>query len=421
MIIIALGISCGLAPVRAAEKDADGWVSLFDGKTFDGWKITKENPKTFTIKDGAIVAKGPRAHLFYAGKVADHNFKNFELKIDVMTLKGSNGGVYFHTKYQNGGWPGKGFEVQVNNTHRDTKKSGGLYAVKDVFKATAKDGVWFTEHIIVRGKQITVKVDGKTVVEFTEATPARPPRGMGRRVLSSGTFALQGHDPRSTVYYKNIRVKMLDDKKEDKEEGFVSMFNGKDLAGWDAKPGWWYVEDGAITSQTTPKKPCKKCNYLIWKGGKPANFELRLKYKLIGGNSGVQIRSQRRKDWDTFGYQADMDAAGTWTGCVFAHARGKVAGRGTRTVIDEKGKKTITKIGDPAKLLKRVKLKDWNEYRIIAKGPELTLMINGAVMCQAVDREKGKAALNGIIALQVHPGPPMKIQFKDIRIKVFKD
>ena len=203
----------------------------------------------------------------------------------------------------------------------------------------------------------------------------------------------------------------------DDKAGFVSLFNGKDLTGWDAKPNWWYVEDGAITSQSTPEKPCKKCNYIIWKGGKPGDFELRLKYKLVGGNSGIQFRSQRRPDWDTFGYQADMDAAGTWTGCIFAHARGKVAGRGTRTVIDEKGKKTITKIGDPAKLLKSVKINDWNEYRIIAKGPKLTLMINGAVMCEAVDHQKGKAARDGIIALQVHPGPPMKVQFKDILLK----
>ena len=206
-------------------------------------------------------------------------------------------------------------------------------------------------------------------------------------------------------------------KADDDKVGFVSLFNGKDLTGWDAKPNWWYVEDGAITSQTTREKPCKKCNYLIWKGGKPGDFELRLKYKLVGGNSGIQFRSQRREDWDTFGYQADMDAAGTWTGCVFHHSRGKVAGRGTRTVIDEKGKKTVTKIGDPARLLKHVKLNDWNEYRIIAKGPKMTLMINGVVMCQAVDHQKGKAALDGIIALQVHPGPPMKVQFKDIGLK----
>ncbi|MDP6633509.1 MAG: DUF1080 domain-containing protein [Phycisphaerae bacterium] len=194
------------------DKDAEeGFTQLFDGKSFEGWKVSTDNPKTFTIADGAIIAKGPRAHLFYAGDVGKHNFKNFELKIDVMTLKGSNGGVYFHTQYQKGGWPGKGFEVQVNNTHRDPKKSGGLYAVKDIFKAPAKDGEWFTEHIIVQGKKITIKVNGETLVEFTEPTPPKPPRGMKGRFLSSGTFALQGHDPKSTVYYKNIRVKILKD------------------------------------------------------------------------------------------------------------------------------------------------------------------------------------------------------------------
>ena len=203
------------------------------------------------------------------------------------------------------------------------------------------------------------------------------------------------------------------------EAGFVSLFNGRDLTGWDGKPGWWSVEDGTLTAQSTPQKKCTKCNYLIWKGGKPGDFDLRLSYKLVGGNSGIQVRSLRRPDWDTFGYQADMDGE-TWTGCLFEHTRGKVAGRGTRTVIDEAGKKTIAPIGDPAKLVAAVKADDWNDYRIIAKGPEITLMINGVVMCQAVDNEKGKAARSGIIALQMHPGPPMKIQFKNIRIKQFK-
>jgi len=199
--------------------------------------------------------------------------------------------------------------------------------------------------------------------------------------------------------------------------GFVSIFNGKDLTGWDAKPGWWYVEDGALTSQSTPEKPCKKCNYIIWTGGKPGDFELRVRFKLVGGNSGIQFRSQRRPDWDTYGYQADMDGPNKWTGCVYAHGRGKVTGIGEKTVIDVDGKKTITSIGDKAKLVKAIKTGDWNEYRIIAKGPEITLMINGVTMCQAIDNQKGKAARKGIIALQMHPGPPMKVQFKDIRLK----
>ncbi len=215
---VAKATAAAKAPAKAPALPPleKGFVRLFDGKSFKGWKVSTENPKTFTIKDGAIVAKGKRAHLFYAGDVCKANFKNFELKIDLMTLKNSNGGVYFHTKYQKSGWPSKGYEVQVNNTHRDRKKSGGLYAVKDVMdKPPATDGVWFTEHIIVKGKSITIKVTPApgakpiTTVEYTEPTPPKPPRGMSGRFLSSGTFALQGHDPGSTVYYKNIRVKVL--------------------------------------------------------------------------------------------------------------------------------------------------------------------------------------------------------------------
>jgi len=197
------------------------------------------------------------------------------------------------------------------------------------------------------------------------------------------------------------------------------MFNGKDLAGWDGKPGWWYVEDGAITSETTPEKPCKKCNYLIWTGGAPADFEMRLKYRLVGGNSGIQLRSRRVPDWDTNGYQADMDAAGQWTGALFQHARGGVALRGQKVVIGPDGAKEITSIGDPAELMEHVKKEDWNDYRIVARGNEITLEINGVVMSQAIDRDKEKACREGVIGLQVHPGPPMKVQFKDLRIKVF--
>jgi hypothetical protein len=208
------------------------------------------------------------------------------------------------------------------------------------------------------------------------------------------------------------------DKPADKEEGFVSMFNGKDLTGWEGKAGWWHVEEGAITAQSTPQKPCTKCNYLMWRAGKPGDFELRCRFRLIGGNSGIQFRSEERPDWDTYGYQADMDAANQWTGCLFEHARGGVAMRGQKVVIDAKGKKQVTKIGDPAELAKHVKKNDWNEYRVIAKGHDITLVINGVVMAQATDHQDGHAATSGIIALQMHPGEPMKVQFKDMRIKV---
>jgi len=200
----ALLLAAGLQPAAADE----GWVTLFDGKSLEGWKAS-ENPATFKVEDGRIVAEGPRAHLFYVGPVRNHDFRNFEFKADVMTTPGSNSGIYFHTQYEETGWPSKGYEVQVNNTHRDPRKTGSLYAVQDVHEAPARDGEWFTEQVIVQGKRVVVKVNDKVVVDYTESE--NPPReeSMRGRVLSSGTFALQGHDPKSKVYYRNVMVKPL--------------------------------------------------------------------------------------------------------------------------------------------------------------------------------------------------------------------
>lgn len=205
------------------------------------------------------------------------------------------------------------------------------------------------------------------------------------------------------------------------EDGFVSIFNGHDLSGWEGKPGWWRVEDGALTAESTPEKPCDKHNYLIWRGGQPGDFELRLEYRIQGegANSGIQFRSRELSDWDTSGYQADIEAGGQWTGCLFEHRRGGVAMRGQKVVIHPDGRKDITPLGDPAVLQTRVRPKDWNTYRIVALGNEILLEINGAIMCRASDFQEGFAARRGVIALQMHPGPPMKIQFRNLRIKVF--
>jgi hypothetical protein len=202
------------------------------------------------------------------------------------------------------------------------------------------------------------------------------------------------------------------------EAGFTSMFNGKDLSGWEGKPGWWRVEEGMITSESTKEKPCPSAHYLMWRGGKPGDFELRLEYRLVGGNSGIQFRSRELPNWDTSGYQADIEDGDQWTGCLFEHTRGGVSMRGQKVVIDKEGKKQITSIGDPKELLKRVKKDGWNSYRVIARGNEITLEINGVVMCQAVDNQTGVAARDGVIALQMHPGPPMKVQFRNLRIKL---
>jgi hypothetical protein len=202
-------VACSLlfALVQAPSPEP-GFTSLFNGKDFTGWKIS--NPDSFKIEDGAIVANGTAGHAYYDGEFRNHAFRNFELKIDVMTRPNSNGGVYVHTEFQEKGFPRKGFEIQVNNTYKDPVKSGSLYHVSDIFEAPAKDNEWFTEHIIVQGDTITVKVNDKQVVQWTQPADWNGGReGPGRRV-GEGTIALQAHDPGSTVYYKNIRIKPLD-------------------------------------------------------------------------------------------------------------------------------------------------------------------------------------------------------------------
>ena len=193
-------------PLCAAEAE-EGFVSLFDGKSLDGWKTASEHSTTWKVEDGALVTRGERCHLFYVGDAKP--FKNFELRVDVMTEPGSNGGIYFHTQYQEVGWPKYGFECQVNNTHTDWKKTGSLYDVVNVAGSPAKDNQWWTQTIIVKGNQVTVKINDQILFEYTEPAGAQPGRDFTRK-LDQGAFALQAHDPKSVIRYKNIRVKRLD-------------------------------------------------------------------------------------------------------------------------------------------------------------------------------------------------------------------
>jgi len=203
-------LSLALGTLFAADKPEKGFIALFNGKDLDGWTKAKENEDAFSVKDGAIVANGKRCHLYYTGTIKGKpaDLKNFELKVDVMTKPVSNGGIYFHTAYQETNWPAKGFEIQVNNSHGDWKKTGGIYNVQDN-KVPFKDNEWFTEHIIVKGNQVQVFVNGQKVSDWTQPDDWKGPKDNPGRTLTSGTFALQAHDPGSTVMYKNIRVKPL--------------------------------------------------------------------------------------------------------------------------------------------------------------------------------------------------------------------
>ena len=206
--LLAILVTLSLASARLTAADSEeGFKTIFDGKTFEGWKIGDEKAKSWRIEDGAFVAQGSRSHVYYVGD--EKPFKDFELKVDVMTEPGSNGGIYFHTKYQESSWPKAGFECQVNVSQTDWIKTGSLYGLINMALTPAQDNKWWTQHIIVKGNKVTVKIDGQTVLEYYEPPGAVAGKDFERK-LGSGTFAFQAHDPKSVIRYKNVRVKRLD-------------------------------------------------------------------------------------------------------------------------------------------------------------------------------------------------------------------
>ncbi len=223
---LALTCSLLLAPTLWAAGDDGDWIPLFDGMTLAGWRAS-ENQGGFKVVNGAIAFDGARSHLFYVGNVRNADFKNFELKAEVRASPHANSGVFFHTEYQEEGFPRKGFEAQVCNTPGDRsdyvemKKTGSLYGIRNLYRALVKDDEWFTLHVSVRGKRIQISLNDLLVVDYLEPeNPPTDPSRPGRR-LSRGTFALQGHDPQSKVSYRNIRVKPLPDDLQDDPESPV--------------------------------------------------------------------------------------------------------------------------------------------------------------------------------------------------------
>jgi hypothetical protein len=204
---VAWMLNIGLSLAADAGK-AGSWVTLFDGKTLNGWKASEE-PGSFEVEDGMIVAnvKGDkRSHLFYE---TEKPFKDFEFEAEVKTMPGSNSGIYFQTQYQQTDWPSKGFEAQVNNSFPpDPRRTGSLYGINDVAKPPVKDNEWFKYNIRVEGKHVVIKLDDQTVVDWTEPDEPKPTSG---RKIDQGTFALQSHPDSSKVYYRNLKVRRLNE------------------------------------------------------------------------------------------------------------------------------------------------------------------------------------------------------------------
>ena len=198
-----------------------------------------------------------------------------------------------------------------------------------------------------------------------------------------------------------------------------SLFDGGTLQGWDGDPRFWSVRDGVITGQTTPENPTERNTFLVWRDGVVDDFQLEMEFRIVGGNSGVQYRSKETAKWSVGGYQADFDADGTYSGILYEEqGRGIVAMRGEKVVIGADGDKRV--VGRTAKeedIREAIKKEAWNHYTIIANGNRLIQKINGVVTCDVTDEQVDQRRLSGIVALQLHQGPPMLVQFRQIHLK----
>lgn len=211
-------LSCFVCAVTCLTATAaePAWIELFDGKSLDGWKAS-EHPATWRVDDGLLVAHGERSHLFYEGPVGNHDFRNFELVAEVRTQESCNSGIYFHTQYQESGWPSKGYEVQINNSYlghgkyRELKRTGSLYAVRNIYSSFVPDDEWFEMRIRVVGQRICVWVNGYQTVDYIESEASARGKNRDGRVLSRGTIALQGHDPGSHVAFRRVAIRQLGD------------------------------------------------------------------------------------------------------------------------------------------------------------------------------------------------------------------
>jgi len=186
------------------------WIELFSGKDLTHWKIS-ENPTSFSIENQLLKVAGPRAHAFYAGPVGGADFKNFELLVEVKTMPKANSGIFFHTSYQESGWPEKGYEIQVNQSHTDWRKSGSLYSFQDVKEVVVSDEEWYTYHVKVVGDQISVALNGKVVMDYDESADVKRTSPLVLKRFDRGTIALQAHDPESVIYYRSVKIKLLEE------------------------------------------------------------------------------------------------------------------------------------------------------------------------------------------------------------------
>ena len=437
-LIVVVLLACAATPCNAQD---NGFKPIFDGKSLALWQGQKG---AWRVEDGVLIgettAENPlKENTFLVWQGGDLN--DFELRFEFrISGEGSNSGVQFRCVEEDSGhlvgyqadidlagkWLGsiydektsrkslcdRGEKITINDQGERSKETVG--DKEAIFKQL--DLGQFNEYAIKAiGNHITISINGVVTAELHDTEK-------GHADLS-GVLGLQLHTgPPMKIEFKDIRLKQYD--VETDSAGFEPIFDGKTLDGWTGDKNLWRVEDGAIVGQTTKDIKIKANQFLVWDQGEVDDFNLKLKFKLSGtqrANSGVQYRS-KIIDGDKHrlsGYQADIDKSGKYIGITYSErtGRGILCQRGNKTTIRGAKDKQVEKIADPADLLKNIDLDGWNEMEVTARGNHMVTKINGNVTSEVIDEDKSGYVNRGLIGLQLHVGPPMKIEFKEIELK----
>ncbi len=399
------------SPTLGAKPPA-GAIVLFDGSSAENFK------------NGRLTMK----NLLAAACETKEKFGDHTLHLEFRTpfkpaARGQargNSGVYIQNRYECQVLDSFGLEGKNN-------ECGGIYSIAEpLVNACFPPLTWQTYDIEftaarydgekkIKNARVTIRQNGIVIhnnLELTHGTPGKNKEGPG----PDGLY-LQGHG--NPVVYRNIWVVKNDARTA--ESGWKSLFDGKTLKNWDGNPKFWSVVDGCITGRTTKENPTKGNTFIIYRGEEFGDFELKLQYKIVHGNSGIQYRSFEvdGSKWVVGGYQADLEAGDRYSGINYGERfRGILADRGQRTVIGEDHKpRVIASLGDSNAMQKNIKSEQWNDYHIIAKGNHLIHKINGTITSEVEDEDLQMRRASGILALQLHAGPPMTVQFRNIRIK----
>ena len=388
------------------------WISLFDGRSLKGWRI--EGDEEWTVENGELVGTAQHSRLV----TEQTDFKDVEIRVECLLDPDANSGVFARTIFGEG-WK-SGVEAQLSNQITQRTLTGGILG--HAYNQTViPDENWFELRFRIIGREATVFINDQQTFscQVLEDVP------------HSGAIGLQCMNAKE-VRFRKVEYRRIDASSTGSDDAstrpelsnWQSLFNGRDLTGWDGDPRLWRVDDGVITGQTTGSNVAKDNTCLIWRRGGVSDFHLKLEYKLTNGNSGIQYRSAEvpAKRWVVRGYQADMDDEHIYTGGLYGEkARGLLAKLGQKIQIDSNSKThLIGTLGDAEALQSKISGRGWNEYEIIARGNRLIHKINGVVTMECVDEDllaDGRRADRGLLALQLHKGPPMKVEFRNIQLR----